>query len=472
MLLTEFAPAQSEAELQERHLGYFAAPGIQSLIFTERADVLENPGKGWVIHYYDNTLAKYGDRLGADDLADFPGFTVVYLRLAWCHLEPREGEYNWEIIDAPIRRWTALGKKIALRITCCESGHDQPFATPEWVRAAGAAGSFFDDGRQWEPDYGDPVFLDKLGRFLEVLARRYDGQPWLDFVDMGSYGVWGEWHTSSSSRRAWPVAVLKRHVDLHAACFRHSRLLILYGAGREVCDYARETAAAGLRCDSVGVHSYYTEFGGYWTEEIDPDLDAGRFGDFWRGSPVVLEPAHYSHALRYNTWQNGATLERALDELHPSWVTVHHWPREWLAENRELAARLANRMGYWFFLKTLALPEKVRRGDPFLIRMVWENRGVAPIYRAYALAISLRAEAGGAEVYRSLHPSVDIRQWQPGRMRIVASRWRLPEALPPGRYALRIGLVDGPAATAAAIRLGITGEDDDLFYQAATLTVE
>ncbi len=472
-MLAEFADKQSRAALSAPHLGFFVAPENQSIIFTESTEVLENPGKGLVMHYYDNTLKHYGNRLAQDDLSDIAGLTVVYLRLAWCYLEPEEGKYDWEVIDAPIRRWTALGKRIAFRISCCESGgEEQHFATPKWVMQAGARGSFFGAGKQqWEPDYADPIFLAKLENFLAAFAERYDHQPYVEFIDMGSYGVWGEWHTSGSSKQKWGLEVLKQHIDLHRKYFHSSQLIILYGAGREVCRYARDTAGAGLRTDSVGVHSYYTEFGGYWTESIYPQLDAGHFNEFWPRYPVVVEPAHYSHALQYNTWQNGSTLERSLQDLHPSWVTIHHWPREWYEENRELSRQLANKMGYWFFLKTVALPRSVRRGENFLTQMVWENRGVAPIYRRYYLTLSLCRADDGREIYRVLHPSLDFRTLAPGQIQVLHPQWRIPTSIPEGKYRLRLGLLPELNAREGAIKIAIQGRDSEGFYQVADLEV-
>jgi hypothetical protein len=144
---------------------------------------LVNPGIGWVLHHYDNSPFNYGGKLEASDTVDdFPGVSVVYLRIAWSCLEPQEGQFNWSVLDTPAQRWLDKGKQIALRITC---GEGSPrYATPEWVRLAGAKGYFFTggkgidpNGRAWEPDYDDPVFLEKLDHFLAALAARYDGNP-------------------------------------------------------------------------------------------------------------------------------------------------------------------------------------------------------------------------------------------------------------------------------------------------------
>src|SRR5208283_1379308 len=56
---------------------------------------LENPGMGWVFHFYDNWTDIYGSRLAAaDTVDDFPGLTVIYMRLPWAFIEPEEGRFN------------------------------------------------------------------------------------------------------------------------------------------------------------------------------------------------------------------------------------------------------------------------------------------------------------------------------------------------------------------------------------------
>ncbi len=430
----------------------------------EMTEPLVNPHKGWVIHYFDNTVAKYGNRLGDDNLDDFPGFTTVYLRLAWNYLEPEEGRFNWEVIDGPIRRWRATGKRIAFRISCCETDADQPYATPEWVCRAGARGQFFGGGN-WEPDYSDPVFLAKLEKFLAAFAVRYDGKDWLEFIDMGSVGVWGEWHTSHSSRIPLTADAMRRHIDLHARLFPNSKLIQLYGPGEEIYEYARRTADAGLRCDSVGVAPYYyAHLGGYSHRAM--------FEKAYPKQPVVVEPAHYSHQLEQNTWQNGSTLAHAVEALHPTWVTVHHWPREWLEENRDTAARLANRMGYWFLAKTVMCRRSVRRGGELLVRLNVENRGVAPAYHRYVPTLSLVHTASSEEVMRGLAKRTDVRRWKPGHVSLNNMHFLIPADVPAGRYLLRIGLLESADRSEATVRLGNAGRDPDGFYRVSEVVLE
>ncbi len=179
--------------------------------------VCNNPHKGWCIHYYDNGIKEYGNRLAPDDsLPGFPGLNDIYLRLAWSYLEPEEGVYNWLLIDSIINRWVGWGHTISFRITCKET--EIVYATPEWVRKAGAKGKFIEhpdlDLKAWAPDYDDPVFLEKLENFHKAFAARYDGKPWVEYIDIGSIGEWGEGHTAYSGWNDIPVEVVKKHIDI------------------------------------------------------------------------------------------------------------------------------------------------------------------------------------------------------------------------------------------------------------------
>ena len=118
---------------------------------TDTGEPLVNPGMGWVLYHYDHHLERYGSRLApSDTVDDFPGVSIVYMAVPWSFLEPREGEFDWTVISTPAQRWIDKGKRIALRFTCCEPFYE--FATPEWVRDAGAVLHPFqttDRSRRW-----------------------------------------------------------------------------------------------------------------------------------------------------------------------------------------------------------------------------------------------------------------------------------------------------------------------------------
>ena len=204
-------------------------------------EILVNPDMGLVLFHYSNRQWAYGQlQERGDTLGWFPGVSTIYFRLPWCLLEPQEGRYRWDLFDSYAAPWIAAGKQIGFRVTCCESRYT--YATPEWVKDAGAKGWFFKmkmakiygkdpPGAEtdiWEPDYGDPVFLKKLENFLKAMARRYDGKPYVAFMDIGTIGMWGEGHTRAYEREMKaqgrdPREAFHLHYELHRRLFPRRR---------------------------------------------------------------------------------------------------------------------------------------------------------------------------------------------------------------------------------------------------------
>lgn len=363
----------------------------------DMGEALVNPGMGWTMHFYSNIPGNYGSKLApSDTLDDFPGLSTVYLRVPWSFVEPEEGEFNWSLLDTPAQRWIDKGRQVAFRISCSESW--TRWATPEYVKAAGAKGYFFtpgqgvlEDGAYWEPDYDDPVFLEKLEAFLSVFARRYDGNPNVAFIDVGSFGVWGEGHTLASTQLDYGVDVLKKHIDLYVKHFPNTLLCLSDDfAGHdapvvhhEVTDYALSRGVT-LRDDSICVQppprSWYHD---------------GMAGLFWPTLPVILEHEHYGGSKARGAWGDGSLLLKAVEDYHASYLSIHWWPRVLLEENRDVIRRINQRLGYRLQCRELTWPATVRIGEPFTVRMRWANAGVAPCYPGGFPCITLKDRDGG-----------------------------------------------------------------------------
>ena len=384
-------------------------------------DILHNPDMGLVFFHYSNRQWAYGQLQERGDTLDwFPGVTTAYFRLPWCLLEPREGEFRWDLIDSYAAPWVAAGRQIGLRVTCCESRF--PFATPEWVKDAGARGWFFKIKMDkifgeyppgggtdlWEPDYGDPVFLEKLENFLRAMARRYDGNPAVAFIDVGSVGMWGEGHTRAygeamAAEGRDPEAAIHRHYELHRRLFPRTTILCNDDhAGSSLQTPAPEVPLMrrahdlgfGFRDDSILV----------FTPEMIPDAKAHLrphpqwFHAHWAkyfapDAPVFVEHEHYDLSRARGAWSDDKLVE-AVEEYRATWLSVHGWPREVFEGSGEAYARAARRLGYRFELREAEYPECVSIGEAFQIRSTWVNSGVARRYKGATLAWSLLDDAG------------------------------------------------------------------------------
>lgn len=439
---------------------------------------LVNPGMGWTMHFYSNVPANYGSSLSpADTLDDFPGLSTVYLRLPWAFLEPEEGKYNWAILDTPAQRWIAKGGRIALRLTCSENW--MKYATPEWVRNAGAKGTFYEfnkgrvaEANTWDPFYDDPVYLQKLDAFLAALARRYDGNPNVEFIDVGTYGMWGAGHTFMSSKQD-TLEIQKLHIDLHLKHFKNTLLCISDdyaghdkpGRNFPITDYALSRGVT-LRDDSILVQPPPRSW--YHAEMAQA---------FWPKFPVILEHEHYAGSKDRGAW-SGELLLKAVEDYHASFMSIHGQPRRILTENREAVDKINQRMGYRLQPLEVAWPKTVEIGKgSFKVRWTWSNKGVAPCYPGGFPCLTLKDAEGGI-VSVLTDESLDMRGLTvgpPGAAPVttLVSGFTIGGIAPvtrPGTYDLfiSVGMRDGTPR----IALPLAGDDGRHRYRLGTVTLQ
>lgn len=446
----------------------------------DNGQALVNPDMGWTLHFYSNIPTNYGSKLEPwDTVDDFPGLSTVYLRIPWAYVEPEEGQFNWAILDTPAQRWISKGKKVAFRITCSENW--MRFATPEWVKNAGAKGTFYTfgkgpdpNGASWDPDFGDPVFLQKLNQFLKAMAARYDGNPDVAFIDIGSYGLWGEGHTMMSSQvdPQKARAIIMKHIDLYVKNFPHTLLAAnddlagptTPGAHLPETDYALSKGVT-LRDDSIMVqpppHSWY---------------HAALAQAFWPRLPVILEHEHYGASKARGAWGDGSLLLQAVEEYHASYLSIHWWPREELNENRGIIERINRRLGYRILPQEVSWPAQVTIGKPFTISATWINEGVAPCYPGGYPCITLKDGRGGI-VSVLTDDGFNVRSLQvgpPGRAPALKRAYQaiaglFGPATKPGEYDvyLSVGRADGTPQ----IALPLDGDDGQRRYRIGRITL-
>ncbi len=441
--------------------------------------VLKNPHKGWYHHYYDDGLWGYGTKSDAD-LDNFPGMNHLYIRLAWSYLEPEEGKFKWSLIDDVINKWTAKGYSISFCITAKET--NIVYATPEWVKNAGAKGAYYEAWgvKAWEPDYGDPIFLAKLENFHKAFAARYDGKPWLEYIHIGSYGDWGEGHTSFSSLKSFPVDVLKKHIDIHKTYYVKSTLAIgdawvndrRDNNGSQLGDYILQNKLT-FKDDSVNVSYYVNTFPSTYSVQ-SPEL----FNKVFSYKPAILELQHYHQQKSEKTWigvdgsiKGGELLKGAIEISHSTFVGYHGYADEWFKENPTLAGKLANKMGYWYFLKSVDMPSSITKGSSQSFKLKWENHGVAPAYHKYKLKLALKGTNGSYTQYLT---ESNNKSWLPGTTIEEIYSVNVPQTLPAGEYKVAVALLEEKNSTKRPIELALKDQlkRNDGFYEIGSINIE
>ena len=421
--------------------------------FREVDTLFANPGQGWM----SQQRSPRGE-------PRFP-CSVVYIRFNWADAEPEEGKFNWKLIDDVIAAWKPRGAAVSMRVMTCNAHSAGYYTSPKWVFDAGCKSHEYlvggDDptsgGKRiprLEPDYSDPTYLAKHGAFLKALGARYDGHPDIEFLDIGSYGIWGEWHTSHPA----PVAVRKQIVDLYLAAFRKTPLVFM-SDDAEVLNYAL-AHGTGFRRDGVGSP---------WHEKnwIGSKKYAGVAGmeDTWKRAPVVFEWFGDYAYLQSKQWSFDAAVNFMLSN-HVTLINDNFGrvPSEAMPQLEKLA-RLA---GARFVLRELTHEAVVTRGGSLRLDMKWANVGVGRMHRPYALRLSV-LDASGQPVVEGDAKS-DPRAWLPGE-HLVAESLSIPANLKPGDYTLAVGL-QNPGDPKRPFRLAIDVPEKSGIYEVSRFRIE
>ncbi len=421
--------------------------------FREVDTLFANPGQGWMTQQ----RSPRGE-------PRFP-CSVVYIRFNWADAEPEEGTFNWKLIDDVIAAWNPRGAAVAMRVMTCNAHSGGYYTSPKWLFDGGCKSFEYlvggDDptsGGQRrpriEPDYADPMYLEKHGAFLKALGERYDGRPEVEFLDIGSYGVWGEWHTQHPA----PLAVRKQIADLYLRAFRKTPLVFM-SDDAEVLNYAL-AHGTGFRRDGVGSP---------WHEQnwIGSSKYAGVIGmaEAWKRAPVVFEWfGDYSY-LQSRQWSFDAAADFMLNN-HVTLINdnIGRVPPQAMPHLEKLALLAGAR----FVLREVVHEKTVKRGAALSLEMNWANVGVGKLQHSYVLRLFLLDGTGKPEV--TAQSKADPRDWLPGEHSIRESI-PIPATLGAAQYTVAVAFLD-PSTRRPPWRLAIAAPESEGQYKISNVKVE
>jgi hypothetical protein len=448
--------------------------------FTESDALLANPGMGW------QTFGHFAD----DDpaLAGLPS-GVAYFRYYWADLEPADGRFDWDRIDGHVARAQAAGQRLAFRVMCLGTGQ-QTYGSPRWLREAGCGGFEYAYGhprlwpkdappaeslevpfggadgqpvhRCWAPDFDDPIFREKHGRLLAEMGSRYNGHPGVDLVDVGSVGLWGEWHMSGTGHTL-PSPEARQWVrETYRQAFPGQPLVYLIADAEGLRGCVEQ--GVGWRADCLGDMGGFRDDWNHMDDFYRPQLHKCGAQDAWKRAPVAWESCWDARKWVAEGWDCRFIFDYALD-LHGSYLNNKSAP---LPEGiRPEVERFLKRLGYRLVPRWVEHPDEQRARERLIVKMGWENAGVAPPYSDWLIAFRLRPAAGGEP--HVLISENSVRGWLPGAA-TEREDLPLPVNVAPGRYALDLAVVD-PAGRQPALRLAFNAPADGLWYQISELAV-
>ncbi len=422
----------------------------------EIPNLLANPGMGW------QTFHKFADEDPA--LEGLPSSTA-YFRFYWRELEPKEGEIDWRKFEELFARARKAGQQLALRFMTAGTGRDYDYSPP-WLRDIGLPGFEYQYGgtgaKHWVPDLDDPRVLERHLRLIHEFAKRYDGSPDLALMDIGSVGLWGEWHMSQTGVAMPKSETRRKIIDAYLTAFRKTPLVMLIG---DVEGLKQATASgAGWRADCLGDMGGFSKNWSHMKDIYPKNIEAAGLADAWKRGPVAFESCWTMARWVREAWDVQQIFDWALGQ-HASYI--NNKSDKIPDGTRPLIENCLRLLGYRFVVRSVEHPREVSRGENLIVKTTWENIGVAPCYYDFYPALRLMDDKGTQHM--AVAGPTTVRHWLPGKQEV---EWTcaVPPGFPAGDYRLELAVcrADGTPA----VRLAIAGRQKDGWYPVSRVRVK
>lgn len=453
---------------------------------TQVYDSLSNPYKGWVT---------WGNRAASASAIAYE-YETVYIGIKWSELEAVKGVYDFDYVEDLYNfdYWLAQGKKINLRFIM-----DNPLAgyngirkdIPQWLydelvteMGVGNEGTFYygDEimsalgGSGFSPNYNSQLLLHYHELAIQALASRYDDTEKIAFVQIGSLGHWGEFHTWPTGSGIFPSPTVAAQYMAHYTTYFHNVKLGL----RKPYPYAAANGF-GLFNDIFGVSQYsgtYTFLDYINNGDTDmgslstaADVENSAMPDFWKTNYSGGEFAEGDIRLHITNDGIMGCLQQIRD-THVSWLGPCS-PTNMYTTDSDAYTYKANilaiqkLMGYRFALESITHTTALSAGESVPITMVWNNKGVAPFYYEWPMELSLINSNGTVTYSQSF--DVDVTEWLPGRIQKSVTL-NVPTAIASGNYTLAVAFLNKDTSN-PDMALAIDNERSDMRYELYDVTI-
>ncbi len=446
--------------------------------FTPREidDLLPNPDIGWeTFHRTANN---------DPNLPKWLPSTVYYFRWGWKDFEPIHGDYSFTKLEKELATAYAGGQTSAFRVMCCSSGRRDPYI-PAWLKEIGGrivetkyAGATLD-----VPDLDDPTILDAHLELIRQLGKKYDGDPRISHVDLGSVGWWGEWHMSQSEPAKMPsAATCRKIVDAYLAAFTKTPLVMLIG-GTEQTAYAC-SQGTGWRADCLGDLGGFSKTWCHMRKLYPQSFREEKLNEVWKRGLVAYESCWDMRKWKQENWSLRYIFNYAL-ATHASVLNNKSAPLPAGDDVRPEIERFVKRLGYRIVLRDVTASVS---GRSVSLQSTWQNVGSAPVYRPYRIAWRLTSADG-----KTQSPTVTdalASQFMPGDVEAFTEAFikdppdlpngnpakldqtlKLNDQMAAGSYMLSAAVVDAETGK-PVIRLANEGREADGWYTLGTLMLK
>ena len=438
--------------------------------------VLKNPAMGWMM--YEEGWSFQGTRHNKSNIytpevfweqmeeckaADYAN--ILYIRMLWKDLEPEEGKYAWiynEQYKWYIQKAKDKGLKLAFRVFF--HGVD---GVPSYVYEAGATESPIDDEGKTQPYYDNPVFLEKLDKFVEAFAKEYDNPDEVDYIDAYGLGRWGEGHGLALEKKENLETVIRQVTGSYARHFK--KVLTVMNLSQSDYRFSKPLVYDKLgflpRRDGIGSFWFSNEERAMVHDELFPKRALIGEGCWWFNAQDG-DNSKYKHfqgdkRFAMNDFKEAFTVSvtDALDShCNTLDLRVPLQCKFWIEELPDQVQRFITLGGYRLYPDYIKVEQDHKTLTLF---HSWKNYGVGVLpnnhpnwnykYQVSFVLMNERQEI----VFLHTEPEAEPSEWLKGMSYNYLSQFDIPAKLR-GKYTLCVGLTDKTKNNEAAIDLAVS----------------
>lgn len=376
--------------------------------------------------------------------------TLAKKYIPWSDIENKESDGVEKILSYSNREFQPLfneGIRVIPRVYLCWP-HDEQNAEGTRVEVEyNGKVQYIDE--HWPEDmtvndYESDQFKERVVKLIEKMAKAWDEDKRVAFVEMGLIGYWGEQHSPTPT-----LEIQKILADAFIKYFKHKKVMIRYPD--QFKDY-----------DNFG---FYNDSFGHANEMGRVPLFIER--DIWRNSVYGGEVAY-----NYGNWQlqPGANPDETLTEpehlnyqlecirlLHANHVG---WIGQYTADNPQVAegaAKVQKALGYRFVIQNAKFTQCLDASHNELsLEMNIVNVGSSLLYEYAPIRVVLMNPTNRKVVWSAEFTTTDGSKWLPGdkwdntkgvytvapEVYNVAETFKVEGQIPEGGYLLAVTMLD------------------------------
>ena len=422
-------------------------------------EVLLNPGKGFVLKDAKQNIlpeSKSPIAVSYDTV-----YNIGYNRFYWYEIEPNEGEYNWAKIDSQIEAFAARGKKFAFGVSCASSSVNRAYVTPEWVFNAGAEyyeAEITSTLTQIIPVWTDKIFLEKLNNFVKALGERYDGNENIAYIDIRSFGNFGEQHLQViGGEYITNDQLIELYLQPYREAFPNTLLVNPFAISKyqDANEWAVDNGIT-LRKDAIMA----------WSNGSDCyELVKNKNGRF----PLIWEFG-YKYSYMKNTlqsWDEDKLLKQ-MEAGKPSYVEFDTLMYDEETGNPRFCEYVANKMGYYFQFIQAEYTDNIKTTENNDISLTFLNKGVARLCEPCTVYIGLLDENNN--LVKKYKTDIDPHEWMPEEEKTENISLQLND-VDEGEYTFALGLFYNEDDEKPTYLLGNTQKTYDNWYTFGNINI-